>query len=56
MHGPLDVKFDSYDSGVLTEIICFVKTRLNESSVHSVPFYNFCGIHCLYRSLETRVY
>jgi hypothetical protein len=43
MHGPLNVKFASYESGVLTEIISPFKTRLNESSVHSVPFYNFMG-------------
>jgi len=43
MHGPLNVKFGSYEFDVLTEIICPVKTYLNESSVHSVPFYKFVG-------------
>ena len=43
MHGPLNVKFGSYESVVLTEIMCLIKMCLNEFSVHSVPFYKFVG-------------
>jgi hypothetical protein len=43
MHSPMNVKFGSYESGVLTEISCLIKMCLNESSVQSAPFYKFVG-------------